>query len=265
MSLTRRAILAAGLAAGAFPALAATPPGIGPYIANPRRSPAFVRRDSYLHPAALLGFWGLEPSQSVLEVDPGGGYWTQIVAPYLKARGKYTAALPGTSLEAQKRQIAFLKMLGDDPQDFALVSTILFAPGEALGSPESYGLVFSCQNLHNWMAAGVAEQILAAIFTALKPGGIFGIQDHRASTDTPQDPKASNGYVREDYARKLIESAGFKFVARSEIGANKRDTKDYPDGVWDLPPTLSQGQTNRALYLAIGESDRWTMKFSKPA
>ena len=113
------------------------------------------------------------------------------------------------------------------------------------------------------MADGTASQMLAAIFAALKPGGVFGIEDHRASNAAPQDPKARSGYVRQDYATALIEQAGFKLVASAEIGANPRDTKNYPDGVWDLPPDLRQGAVNRAKYLAIGESDRWTLKFTK--
>jgi len=264
MPLTRRLVLATGLALTAGPALS-SPPGLSSFIASPRRSAANVKRDRYRHPAALLGFWGLTATQSVLEIEPGGGYWTEILAPYLKAKGHYTAALPNASAVEQAEQIAFLKKLGADPRDFSLVSTVPLTPGQALGDAGTYDLIISCRNLHNWLAAGTAKLILTAIFAALKPGGVFGIEDHRAGTGTPQDPKAKSGYVREDYARALIESVGFAYEASSEIGANRRDTKNYPDGVWDLPPSLHQGETNRALYLAIGESDRWTMKFTKPA
>lgn len=265
MSLARRALMTTALALAACPALAATPPGLAAAIANPRRSPKYVARDRYRHPAALLSFWGLAPTQSVLEIEPGSGYWTEILAPYLKPRGHYTAAVPSATPEEQAEQMYFLKKLGADPRDFSSVSVIALTPGQKLGDANSYDLIFSSRNLHDWMADGTAPQILAAIFAALKPGGVFGIEDHRASTTAPQDPKAKNGYVRQDYAEKLITSAGFQFVASSEIGANPRDTKNYPDGVWDLPPALRQGQTNRAKYLAIGESDRWTLKFTKPA
>lgn len=264
MSLTRRIVLASTLALVAAPVAAATPPGLAAFIASPRRSPANVKRDRYRHPAALLGFWGLKPTQSVLEIEPGGGYWTEILAPYLKAKGHYTAALPGGTPEAQAMQTAFLKKLGADPQDFSLVSTVPFTPGAPLGDDGAYDLIISCRNLHNWLATGTTKQVLGAIFAALKPGGVFGIEDHRASTNTPQDPKAKSGYVRQDYARALIEQAGFTYAGSSELAANKRDTKNYPDGVWDLPPVLKQGETDRAVYLAIGESDRWTMKFTKP-
>jgi predicted methyltransferase len=263
MFLSRRTLIAAGLAFSVTPAWAAVP-GLAPYIASPRRSPANVKRDRYRHPAALLAFFGLEASQSVLEIEPGGGYWTEILAPYLKAKGHYTAALPSDSPAAQKEQAYFLKKLGADPRDFSQVSTIPLSATQALGDPASYDLVLSCRNLHNWLAADTAQAILGEIFTALKTGGIFGIEDHRASDKVPQDPKAKSGYVREDYAKKLILSAGFQYVASSEIGANPLDTKNYPDGVWDLPPSLHQGAVNRSKYLDIGESDRWTMKFVKP-
>jgi predicted methyltransferase len=264
MSVFRRTFIAAGLAFAASPAFA-TSPGLAAAIANPRRSPANVKRDRYRHPAALLSFWGLEPTQSVLEIEPGSGYWTEILAPYLKAHGHYTAAIPSATPPEQAEQAYFLKKLGGDPRDFSLVSTISLTPGQPLGDANSYDLIISCRNLHNWLAAGTAPVILAAIFAALKPGGVFGIEDHRAGTGAPQDPKAKNGYVRQDYAEKLITAAGFHFVASSEIGANPRDTKNYPDGVWDLPPSLHQGAVNRSKYLAIGESDRWTLKFTKPA
>ena len=262
MSLSRRAAMAFALVLAACPA-AAIPPGLAACIASARRSPAFRRRDRYRHPGALLSFFGLKPNMSVLEIEPGGGYWTEILAPYLKAHGHYTAAMPSATPEEQAEQAYFLKKLGADPRDFSLVSTIALTPGQPLGTKNSYDLILSCRNLHDWMADGTASQLLAAIFAALKPGGVFGIEDHRASNAAPQDPKARSGYVRQDYATALIEQAGFKLVASAEIGANPRDTKNYPDGVWDLPPDLRQGAVNRAKYLAIGESDRWTLKFTK--
>jgi len=263
MFLSRRTVIASSLAFVAAPAMAATPPGLAAYIASPRRSPANVKRDKYRHPAALLGFFGLTATQSVLEIEPGGGYWTEILAPYLKTKGHYTAALPSDPA-AQAEVAYFLKKLGADPRDFSQVSTIPLSATQSLGDPASYDFVLSCRNLHNWLASGTAPAVLGEIFASLKVGGVFGIEDHRASTATPQDPKAKSGYVREDYAKKLILAAGFQYVASSEIGANPRDTKNYPDGVWDLPPSLHQRAVNKAKYLAIGESDRWTLKFVKP-
>jgi predicted methyltransferase len=262
--MLRRAVVAAGLVLMALPAFAVAPAGLAAAIASPRRRAANVKRDKYRHPLALLAFFGLEPTQSVLEIEPGAGYWTEILAPYLKAKGHYTAAIPSDTPEAQKEQAYFLKKLGADPRDFSQVSVIPLTVGQALGDAASYDFVLSCRNLHNWLKAGTAPVVLGSIFTALKPGGIFGIEDHRASTSTPQDPQAKSGYVRQDYAQKLIETAGFQFVESSEIGANPKDTKNYPDGVWDLPPSLHQGAVNKAKYMAIGESDRWTLKFVKP-
>jgi len=136
--------------------------------------------------------------------------------------------------------------------------------GIPIAAPNSTDLILSFRNLHDWMADGTAAQKLALIHAAPKPGGVFGIEDHRGLTTAPQDPRAKTGYVREDYAKAFIAAAGFHLAAESPIGDNPRDTKIYPKGVWTLPPTLALGQVDRAKYLAIGESDRWTLKFIKP-
>ncbi len=256
MHLSRRLFTTLAASALALPAAADTPDAtLAAAIASPRRSPANVARDRYRHPAELLAFFGLRPTQSVLELQPGGGYWTEILAPYLRAHGSYTGAITDLTPHEQDLKAAFARK-------FPGVHTVPFGHGP-LGAPDSYDLILSFRNLHDWMAQDRATALLQAVYAALKPGGVFGIEDHRAPTTAPQDPKAKNGYVREDYAKALIESVGFKFVAASEIGANPKDTKTYPDGVWSLPPTLREGQTNRAKYLAIGESDRWTLKFTK--
>jgi predicted methyltransferase len=129
----------------------------------------------------------------------------------------------------------------------------------------SADLVLTFRNLHNWMGDGYAEEALAACYKALKPGGILGIEEHRGRNDQPQDPKAANGYVREDYAISLARRAGFELAGSSPINANPKDTKDWVDGVWTLPPTLSQGEKDRARYVAIGEADNFVLKFRKPA
>jgi predicted methyltransferase len=132
-------------------------------------------------------------------------------------------------------------------------------------APEgSADMVLTFRNVHNWMAAGTADQMFASFYKALKPGGILGIEEHRASDKVPQDPKAANGYVRQDYTVQLAEKAGFKFVGSSEILANPKDTKDWPKGVWTLPPVLTLGEQDRAKYLAIGEADNFVLKFQKP-
>jgi predicted methyltransferase len=128
----------------------------------------------------------------------------------------------------------------------------------------SADLIVTFRNLHNWVGDGIADAVLAGIFRALKPGGILGIEDHRGRNDKPQDPKAESGYLREDYAIALVKKAGFELVGSSEINANPKDTKDWADGVWTLPPTLSQGDKDRARYVAIGEADNFVLKFRKP-
>jgi predicted methyltransferase len=234
-------------------------PSLAACIASPSRSPKNVARDKYRHPLELLEFFGLRDNLTVLEIEPGAGYWTEILAPYLAAHGQYEVAIPPASA-AEPRLAAYLAKL----KVFPHVKVADFAPGVPLGPADSVDLVLSFRNLHDWMAQGTAAPLLRSIYAVLKPGGVFGIEDHRGLTGVPQDTLAKSGYVREDYAKQLIEAAGFKLEAESQIGDNPRDTKNYPKGVWTLPPTLVMGATGRAKYLEIGESDRWTMKFVKP-
>ncbi len=271
-NLSRRRFAAAVSAA----AIAAATPGsraravaesVADIIAGPQRSPANVARDRYRHPAQALAFFGLRDDLSVLEIDPGGGYWTEILAPYLKARGRYRAALPPPPVNSPRElaaRAAFLAKLRDSPSCYGRVQVTVFSDNAPLAAPDSIDLILSFRNLHDWMATGTAAAKLAAIYAALKPGGVFGIEDHRGQATQPQDLLAKSGYVREDYATALIEHAGFKLAGESPIGDNPRDTKNYPKGVWTLPPVLAMGTTDRAKYLAIGESDRWTLKFIKP-
>ncbi len=243
---------------------AAVDPALLAAIASPSRSQDNVARDRYRHPAAVLAFVGLRDDATVLEIEPGRGYWTEILAPYLRARGRYIAALPPpTGAESAAMARRFTELLRRDPALYGGVALTSLGGKAPLAPPESIDLVLSFRNLHDWMADGTATARLRAIQMVLKPGGALGIEDHRAPTTQPQDPKARSGYVREDYARALIESVGFKLAAVSQVGDNPHDTKNYPKGVWTLPPTLALGGIDRAKYLAIGESDRWTMKFVK--
>ena len=227
-------------------------------IAASHRTPAFVERDKARKPQEELEFFGIAPTLTVVEITPGGGYWTEIVAPYLKGRGTYYAAVPGGGIDA------FRKRLAANPALYDEVEVTQLAPGAAIAPAGSADLVLTFRNVHNWMAGGVADQMFAAFFAALKPGGVLGIEEHRASTAQPQDPKAANGYVREDYTIQLAEKAGFKYVGKSEMLANPKDTKDWPKGVWTLPPTLSLGEQDREKYLAVGEADNFVLKFEKP-
>jgi predicted methyltransferase len=261
--LNRRAfaLLTAGMVAS--PGLAAALPSfLAAAIDSPMRSARNVARDRYRHPLETLRFFGLRPTQTVVEIEPGGGYWTEILAPYLKPAGRYIAALPPPSAggEAARGWAAFLAKVNAAPEFFAgvMVTGLGAGPMAPAGGAD---LVLSFRNLHDWMADGTAAQKLGLIRATLKPGGVFGIEDHRGRPDRPQDPRAGSGYVRQDYATRLITAAGFRLVGSAAVGDNPRDTKDYPKGVWTLPPTLAMGATDRAKYLAIGESDRWTMKF----
>ena len=202
-------------------------------LAGPQRGAANKARDVYRHPFETLKFFGLTENMAVLEVAPGGGWWKEFLEPLLKAKGRYV----GADFKANSQPVA----------------------------PGSMDMVLTFRNLHNWMGGGSAKGMFDVMYKSLKPGGYLGIKEHRGLTALEQDPKAASGYVREDYAITLIESAGFKLVARSDINANPKDTKDYPKGVWTLPPSYAEGETGRAKYTAIGESDRFTLLFQKPA
>ncbi|SRR5579871_233676 len=261
LSVLCLAPLAASAAAGAIdPALSAA-------IASPERSAAFTARDAARHPAEELAFFGLKPQQNVVELWPGGGYWTEILAPYLALGGTYTVALPiaaGAEEEAVAKR--WHERIAPHKARYGTIHETWLGPGHFdIAPPNSADLVLTFRNLHNWMEGGYAEEALAACLRALRPGGVLGIEAHRGRTDQPQDPKAENGYVREDYAIALAKKVGFEFVGASEINANPRDTKDYPKGVWTLPPTLTLGDTDRAKYVAIGEADNFVLKFRKPA
>lgn len=236
-------------------------------IAAPHRTSALVERDKYRHPQAELEFFGIKPDMTVVEISPGGGYWTEILAPYLHDKGTYyTAIAPRSAGEnAAKAYDGWQKKLDADKAVYGKVKISDLGGGVYSPAPAgSADLVLTFRNVHNWLAAGTADPTFASFFKALKPGGVLGVEDHRANNDKPQDPKASKGYVREDYVIALAEKAGFKYVGKSEVLSNPKDTKDYAGGVWTLPPTLALGDKDRAKYLAIGEADNFVLKFEKP-
>ena len=254
-------------ATAAAPAAIAIDPALAALVASPARAPAFVVRDVARHPAEELSFFGLKPTMAVLELWPAPGYWTEILGPYLAAKGHYHVAnqTPGNKVEDAAVARWAVRVEAQKDRLGNIVQSQLGNGQYDIAPPDSMDLVLTFRNLHNWLKGGYADAVLAACFKALKPGGILGIEDHRGSNERPQDPKAESGYVRQDYAIALAERAGFQFVGSSEINANPKDTKDYPDGVWTLPPVLSQGEKDRARYLAIGEADHFTLKFRKPA
>lgn len=237
-------------------------------ISGSHRSADFVARDRYRHPQQTLEFFGLKPDLTVVEILPGGGYWTEILAPYLRSQGTYyTAVAPKAASErAAKAAAAWQQKLGSRPDLYDKVRVSEFGLGGMDIAPaNSVDLVLTFRNVHNWMSAGLADDAFAAFYKALKPGGVLGVEEHRAPADQPQDPKAASGYVREDYTRQLAEKAGFEYVGSSEVNANPKDTKNWPNGVWTLPPTLALGDQDRNKYLAIGEADNFLLKFRKPA
>jgi predicted methyltransferase len=232
-----------------------------------QRSAANKARDKYRHPVETLAFFGIRPNMTVVELWPFGGWYTEIIAPYVKDEGTYYAAAmdpASTGREDTEYNSELKKLLDARPDLYGKVKWSVLAKGKYNLAPDgSADLVVTFRNIHNWVWAGDEKEVFAAAFRALKPGGVLGVEEHRAN-----DPKAKPGrgqaYVGEDYAIALIESVGFKLAGRSNINSNPKDTKDYPKGVWTLPPSFAMGDTDRAKYAAIGESDRFTLRFVKP-
>lgn len=233
------------------------------------RSAADRARDGYRHPVETLLWFGIRDDMTVVEVTPGAGWYTDILAPFLRERGQYYAAGfdPDSRVDFFRSAAErFRQKITSSPELYGDVKITVLAPPEhtRIAPPESADMVLTFRNVHNWMAAGTTDMIFAAMYQALKPGGILGVVEHRGDPARPQDPQARSGYVTEDYVIERARAAGFEFIDRSDINANPRDTRDHPEGVWTLPPTLRLGDRDRERYLAIGESDRMTLKFVKP-
>lgn len=270
MSLTTRTlgalVLSLAAAVGAVAAPAASDP-LAAAIANPMRPPKHVARDVYRHPSETLRFFGLKPEQTVVEIWPSGGWYMEILAPFLRDHGKYYAAIEGgDSKEAKDDEAALRKRLTNDPTDFGKVAVTKLAPPKEVEicPPGTADVVLTFRNAHNWVAEGTEKAQFAVFFKALKPGGVLGVVDHRAKPGTSMEQMKKSGYLDETYVKQLATEAGFSFVASSPINNNPKDTKDYSEGVWTLPPTLALGDKDKDKYLAIGESDRMTLKFIKP-
>jgi predicted methyltransferase len=226
-------------------------------------------RDKYRHPVETLSFFGIQPNMTVVELWPFGGWYTEIIAPYVKDGGTYFAAMadPQSSREGDIRQNASLKkMLDAQPNLYGDVKWSVLAAGKHQFAPDGTAdLVVTFRNIHNWVWAGMDKDVWAAAYRALKPGGVLGVTEHRNNDAGYAPTERGNAYVGEDWAIKQIEAAGFRLVGRSDVNRNPRDTKDYPKGVWTLPPGYADGDKDREKYAAIGESDRFTLKFVKPA
>jgi predicted methyltransferase len=249
-------------------------------VASDLRSDAEKARDVWRHPAETLAFFGVEPDMKVVEVWPGGGWYTNILAPWLASSGGtlVAAGFDAASIEDPERRarteqrIAEFKAGYADPKFGTIEHSVFSATSGPLTADGSADVVLTFRNVHNWMSNSYAEKFFADAYLALKPGGVLGVVEHRLPSTEAQDPKAASGYVHEDYVKGLAAAAGFEFVEASEVNANPLDTADHPFGVWTLPPnnaaTGRDGATVEGFdpekYKAIGESDRMTLKFRKP-
>jgi|APFre7841882724_1041349.scaffolds.fasta_scaffold18251_4 predicted methyltransferase len=272
---------ASGAVAADAPAKAATPdPVLAQVVAGDWRTPEAKARDASRHPVETLTFWGLKPGMTVLEIQPGGqSWWTEILAPYAKRTGgKFYVTGPDLSNPelsegARKARAAFEARYGANPDLYGKIDVVNWGAKSAPLPKDTFDFILTARSVHGWMGQpGMAEKTFKEFYEALKPGGILALEQHRANPG-PQDPKAPTGYVTEDYVIELAKKAGFTLAAKSELNANPKDTKDHPFGVWTLPPALrstaygsekdKDPTFDHSKYIAIGESDRMTLKFVK--
>ena len=237
-------------------------------VASEHRGAANMARDVYRHPKETLSLFGIRPDMHVFEILPGGGWYTEILAPYLKQDGRFGVASFGA-----RHPVEFLRNIhnklfekfDEQPELYSEVVRGVFKGEDYLDdfADASFDMVLTFRNTHNWIRFGGVEDIYRSFYRVLKPGGTLGVVQHRAEPGSIARESAERGYVPESYLIGLLEGMGFELVKKSEINANPKDTKDYPKGVWTLPPTYRLGETDKAKYTAIGESDRMTMKFVK--
>ena len=274
LALACSALLAACTSTPAASSQATTP---APTIANAQldaavagswRDPKNTARDVYRHPRETLAFFGVQPDHTVIEISPGGGWYTEILAPYLHASGNYVAAMPAAPMDSGggRRNAALQAKLAADAARYGKVEYREF-DGKApdFGAAGSADAVLTFRNVHNWVADDSAAAYFRAFFAVLKPGGTLGVVDHRAKPDTALDAMKKSGYLTEALVIDLATRAGFTLVASSQVNANPKDDADHPNGVWTLPPSNRHDAAAKAAYQAIGESDRMTLRFRKPA
>ena len=238
-------------------------------IENPTRSAENRARDEYRHPVETLLFLGVDPNQVVVEVWPGGGWYTEILAPYLAEHGLLVAGSFRATEDPEnyrtKIRGKFDARVATDPAFAKVVNGTLDPPILMdIGAPESADVVLTFRNIHNFMKAGTLDDLFCGAYTVLKPGGTLGVVEHRAAPGTDLETMIKSGYVTQAFVIETAEHHGFELVETSEINANKKDTKDHPEGVWTLPPSLRLGEVDKDKYLSIGESDRMTLKFRRP-
>lgn len=243
-------------------------------LAGTHRPAEEVARDGQRHPLETLTFFGVRSSDVVVEITPGGGWYTQVLGPYLASGGgRYIAALgdPAANERAAQAVAAFKAKFANEAVYGSIETSVFSRSGAPACAPESADVVLTFRNVHNWMGGGFNDEAFKSFYGCLKPGGILGVVEHRLDEGASQDPQAGTGYVKESVVIGAATRAGFKLAGRAEINANPKDTKDHPFGVWTLPPvgrTSAFGQPDnpafdRTKYDAIGESDRMTLKFVK--
>lgn len=230
-------------------------------VASPTRTPANIARDKYRNPVQTLSFFGVKHTHTVVELNPGGGWYTEILAPYL-ANGRYYAA-------ASERGLGGVaKMKAANPALYGKIMTAAFPAGatDTRVPNGSADVVLTFRNVHNWHMAGPgkAQEAFNQMYAMLKPGGTLGVVEHRLPETMPSAMELKSGYMKKSSVLGFAKAAGFRLAGESAVNANPRDTHDYPKGVWTLPPNFAEGDTDRAKYAAIGESDRMTLKFVKP-
>lgn len=233
------------------------------------RSEANRARNEFRHPVETLEFFGLAADMTVIEILPSTGWYTEIMAPYLRDHGKYYAAhfSPNASLAYMAPNLRnFEEKITAEPELYGKITVRHLNPPHevAIAPPESADMALTFRNVHNWIMADQEHEFFAAFYAALKPGGVLGVVEHRAKPDAGMDVMRTSGYVTEAYVKEVAAAAGFEFVGSSEINANAKDPTVHPRGVWTLPPNYRMGDEDRSKYAAIGESDRMTLKFVKP-
>ncbi len=237
-------------------------------LAGNWRSPANRARDVYRHPKATLQFFGVRPDQTLIEITPGGGWYSEILAPLLSANGHYIAAVtaPKRGAEARRNDSALQRKFAADPAHYGHAKIVEFDPhSPVFGAPGSADTVLTFRNVHNWAVADTAPAMFKAFFAVLRPGGVLGVVEHRAADGATLAAVKDSGYLPTAYVLKLATDAGFVPDGSRETNANPKDTRDYAKGVWTLPPTFALGEKDRAKYQALGESDRMALRFVKPA
>lgn len=273
--------LALSAALLAVPALAAAPtappttlkvaPALQAAVDASTRDPDNVRRDRYRHPAQTLAFFGVAPGQTVVEITPGTGWYSEILAPLLRDKGTYVAAVvdpqavpEGRGRDYQQRsREALQKKFAAAPAQFGKARVVAYDPARPVFGPAaSADVVLTFRNVHNWRKAGQAQGMFQGFYDVLRPGGVLGVVEHRANADVAEDD--GSGYVGQQQVIAMARAAGFELAGSSEVNANPRDTKDYPKGVWTLPPSNTHDAADAGRYRQIGESDRMTLRFVKP-